>query len=240
MSRMNKILSLSKDNSHDQFYLKVQPGIILADIQKALVEKNIDTSGWDTESKQALFLFKKEGNYFFPPDPTETSASIGGMIACNASGARSFLYGPTRKYIQAITILLIDGSTVFLKRGDQKALGRNFTLTTDTGKTLKGKLPSYKIPKVKNASGYFIQDNMDLIDLFIGSEGTLGILLDAQLRLIPGPTNTWGFTCFLPEEKQAIAFVQQCRGDSSALAHKPLLIRPTAIEFFDSHAIALL
>ncbi|MBN2443254.1 MAG: FAD-binding oxidoreductase [Spirochaetales bacterium] len=240
MSKMNRILALSRADGNDEFYIDVQPGLLLTDLRKALEEKNIDTSGWSPESLQAFSLLKEKDTYFFPPDPTETSASIGGMIACNASGARSFHYGPTRQYIQALTILLIDGSTLYLERGNQKASGRNFVLTTDTGKTFKGELPAYTMPEVKNASGYFIKGNMDLIDLFIGSEGTLGILLEARLRLIPSPKIVWGLTCFLPDEEQAITFVRQCRGEPSSLSHKPLVIRPSAIEFFDSRALALL
>jgi D-lactate dehydrogenase (cytochrome) len=98
LEKMNKITGLRCDN--DEFILTVQPGVLLIDLRKAISRKSFDTCQWSGESIEALERMKKAGDFFFPPDPTETTASIGGMVACNASGARSFYYGPTRKYVQ--------------------------------------------------------------------------------------------------------------------------------------------
>ena len=176
LAGMNRIAGLRYDNESDAFYVTVQPGVLLADLRKAVSNKDFDTEGWQEQSLKALEIMKSSAVCFFPPDPTETSASIGGMAACNASGARSYRYGPTRNYVESLRVVLPDGSVLSLRRGEHKAEGRRLSLVTDTGRVIAGELPEYTMPDVKNASGYYVRENMDLIDLFIGSEGTLGIV----------------------------------------------------------------
>jgi FAD/FMN-containing dehydrogenase len=211
LEKMNKITGLRCDN--DEFILTVQPGVLLIDLRKAISRKSFDTCQWSGESIEALERMKKAGDFFFPPDPTETTASIGGMVACNASGARSFYYGPTRKYVQGLSIILSDGSKLKIARSNQKADGYSFTLKTDTGREIKGEVPKYLMPDVKNASGYFSCKNMDLIDLFIGSEGTLGVITEIDIRLLKKPRYTWGGLFFFDNEDSAIDFVKYLRGD---------------------------
>ena len=91
LSKMNRILGLRK-GADGCYYLRVEPGILLTQVRKALSEKAFDITDWDTASVEALRDLKP-GELFFSPDPTETTASLGGMAACNASGARSLLYG---------------------------------------------------------------------------------------------------------------------------------------------------
>lgn len=211
---MNKITGLRYDEASSSFYISLQPGVLLKDLRKSVSEKDFDTKGWSEESLGALEAFKKSTNWFFPPDPTETTASIGGMAACNASGARTYRYGSTREYIENIRVILADGSLISLKRGVDKADGRRFSLTIETGSVIKGDLPSYSMPDVKNAAGYYIKENMDLIDLFIGSEGTLGIISGIELRLLKEPEYIWGAMFFFSDEDSAIEFVGALRGDS--------------------------
>lgn len=168
---------------------------------------------------------------FFPPDPTETSASIGGMAACNASGARSYFYGATRKWISALRVVLADGSVLSLRRGEQKAAGRRFSLKTESGRMIEGSLPSYSMPDVKSAAGYFVRDDMDLVDLFIGSEGTLGVITELELKLLEQPVARIGLTAFLPSEEAALKWVREVRESEAA---------PVAMEFFNSDALNLL
>ncbi len=146
--------------------------------------------------------------HLFTPDPTETTASIGGMVACNASGACSFAYGPTRAHIEALTVVLADGDTLTLRRGHDKADGNRFSLTTDSGRLISGELPHIPMPTVKNSAGYWVKPDMDLLDLFIGSEGTLGILAEIELRLHAKPFQTLGILCFFAAEAHALACVQ--------------------------------
>ncbi len=238
LEKMNAITGLRYDEDDDSFILHVQPGMLLADIRKAVCKKDLDTSGWSNQSLEALEKMKEQTGYFFPPDPTETTASIGGMVACNASGARSFFYGPTRNYIDGLHIILSDGSKIYVKRGLHKAYGYKFSLTADTGRVIQGRLPQYVMPEVKNASGYYVKQNMDLIDVFIGSEGTLGIISEIELKLLKKPEFTWGVVFFFQQEKDALQFVKTLREDSTD--PDGTNIKPVAIEYFNSNALELL
>ncbi|HHV96614.1 MAG TPA: FAD-binding oxidoreductase [Clostridiaceae bacterium] len=215
LEKMDKITGLRCENG--KFILSVQPGVKLIDLRKAISKKNFDTSQWSVKSIETLEKMKKAGDFFFPPDPTETTASIGGMVACNASGARSFYYGSTRKYVQGLSIILSDGTKLRITRNNQKADGYFFTLETDTGRIIKSEVPKYQMPKVKNASGYFACKDMDLIDLFIGSEGTLGVITEIDILLIKKPRYTWGGLFFFNNEDDAIDFVNCLRGDMNYL-----------------------
>jgi D-lactate dehydrogenase (cytochrome) len=230
-SRMNKIKGLRYDPESRNYFLKVQPGVLLSEIRQALISKEFDTESWSQESLTALIRFQQDKEYFFPPDPTESSASIGGMVSCNASGARTFQYGPIRKYVEGLRIFLVDGDSFILKRGKEKAKERFFKIKTDQGKIIKGKLPSYYIPKVKNASGYYVEDDMDLVDLFIGSEGTLGMIVEIEIKLVPKPACIYGLTVFASNENIALRFVHKIRDYA---------FKPAAIEYFNANSLNLL
>ncbi len=196
-SRMKAIGPIDGDR------ITVQPGATLADIRAALQGSGL----------------------FFPSDLTETSASIGGMVANNASGARSFKYGSARNWIDALEVVLTSGEVVRVERGVHKADGFLFHLGS-----LSGDLPDIPHPAVKSAAGYFIQPNMDLLDLFIGAEGTLGMVTSITLRLLPEPSELTGLTAFFASENDALQFVRSLRAKTN----------PIAIEFFDCHTLALL
>ncbi|MHB0997681.1 MAG: FAD-binding oxidoreductase [Armatimonadota bacterium] len=216
LSRMNRIGDVTADVDGGHF-ITVEPGAILSDIRKV-----VDSVG-----------------LFFPPDPTETSATVGGMVSCNASGAMSFLYGPTRNWVKALSVVLSSGSVVRLRRGECFADGRSFTLDIGGNRIISGRIPDYNIPSVKSAAGYYAADNMDLIDLFIGSEGTLGIVTEIELKLIEKPECVTGLTVFFPDEDSAVKYVRYLRGE--AVESLPTAeIRPAAIEFFNSDALNLL
>lgn len=230
LSKMNKITGLRYNSETDTFLLRVQPGVLLSQLREALKNKHFDIKDWDKESISAFEKFKKSGTYFFSPDPTETTASIGGMVACNASGACSFKYGPTRNHIEALNIVLISGDKVSFERGREKACKGSFSITTTSGKLIEGAVPTYNLPNVKNASGYYAKDDMDLIDFFIGSEGTLGIITEVELRLLKAPKSVYGINIFFSCEENALKFVQKVRKKTS----------PAAIEFFNHKALNLL
>ncbi|QGU96363.1 FAD-binding protein [Clostridium bovifaecis] len=230
LSRMNKITGLRYNKETDAFSLKVQPGVLLSQLREALKNKHFDIKDWDVESISALEKFRKSGVYFYSPDPTETTASIGGMVACNASGACSFKYGSTRAHIKSITIVLISGDKISVERGRERAYKGSFSLTTSSGRLIEGTVPSYNLPNIKNASGYYTKDDMDLIDLFIGSEGTLGIITEIELKLLKAPKSVYGINIFFSCEENALKFVQKIRKKTS----------PAAIEFFNHNALNLL
>ncbi len=203
LSRMNALGKIDGDR------MTVQPGALLVDICKAV--------GGITDP-----------SYSFPPDPTETTASIGGMVSTNASGARTFRYGSVRNWIQALDVVLAHGETVRVERGVHRASGLNFKLGS-----IEGTLPALRMPKVKNAAGYFLKPDMDLVDLFIGAEGTLGVVTGITLRLLPKPERITGLIAFFASEEEALGFVRFLRKAGSP-------IPPTGIEFFDVQSLDLL
>lgn len=229
-SKMNRVLAMRMD-SKGRFYLNVQAGTILSQLRKQIESKKFEVSNWSDESKEAFIEFNKASEQFFSPDPTEASATIGGMVACNASGARSYYYGPTRKHISSLRIVLCNGQTLSIRRNEIFAIGRKLKLTTEQGYGLNLELPSYQMPETKNASGYFVEDNMDAIDLFIGSDGTLGIITEIEVCLLPLPQIIWGVSCFFERELEGIRFVISVRNQLENI---------TAIEFFDKDALYIL
>jgi len=204
--KMNLALGLRFDAKNNAFFLRCSPGITLESLNKMIAEKRFDSeAGWAAESKSTLELFKKSGEWRFAPDPTEGSAAIGGMIACNASGARTFHYGATRNHISAMRLVLADGVILDIKRNEIFA-GANgtFQLILPDGSKREGKIPAYQMPAVKNAAGYFSKPGMDLLDLFIGSEGTLGIITEAELALVQPPELILGVIGFSAQRKMPL------------------------------------
>jgi len=171
LSRMNRVLGFGSSGRDGARTVRVQPGVSLDELRTVVAA---------------------QGGWFYAPDPTETSASVGGMVACNASGARTLRYGATRGYVESLRIVLVSGETLSLRRGRERAAGRAFELRTEQGRVLRGELPQYRCPAVKCAAGYYAADDMDMIDLFIGMEGTLGVVTEAELRLLPLPAAIWG------------------------------------------------
>lgn len=210
LSRYKKISELKETG--DYAFLTVAPGCLLSEVREYL--KNTD--------------------YFFPNDPTETSASIGGMVSCNSSGALSYSYRSIRNWIEELKIILPDCDTVTLTRGENFAKNYDFSITTDQGNIIKGTLPKIHYSETKSASGYYIRPDMDLTDIFIGMEGTLGIISSVTLRLIHKKPSVTGIAIFFPEEKKAVDFVKSARGEKEFPS-----LNADAIEFFDCNSLSL-
>ncbi|MBI3448286.1 MAG: FAD-binding oxidoreductase [Acidobacteria bacterium] len=154
---------------------------------------------------------------FYGPDPTERSAWIGGTVATNASGSRSFRYGPTRRHVRRLRVALATGEILDLPRGRHHAApDRSFSLPLPSGRAITGRLPSYRMPDVKNASGIHAEPGMDLIDLFIGSEGTLGLITEIELALLPAPEGVLAGIVFFKSEEASWAFLREARKISYA------------------------
>lgn len=228
--RMNAYKGLRRA-ADGAFFLRVEPGVVLSELRRHLHAKSLPAHGWDDASRAALEALYASPEQFFPTDPTETSACLGGMAACNASGARSYRYGPMRPHVSGLRVVLVSGETLALRRGDVCAQGRALELVTEQGTTMRMELPTYDMPRAKNASGYFIADDMDAVDLFIGSDGTLGIITELELALMPAPQVTWGVNCFFEDEGQALDFVVRVR---------PALDCASAFEYFDGAALDIL
>ncbi len=240
LSRMNSVIGARYDKKQDRFFLRVQPGVLLAEIRKYLLNKSFITTDWDKESKDALEHMTKN-EWFYSTDPTEASASIGGMVSCNASGAKSFRYGSSRDHVTAIRVVLADGDVLSMARGRNIVSEDGFTLVTESGRKISGELPKYKMPDVKkNTSGYYNKPAMDMIDLFIGSDGTLGVITEIEIELNRTHKSNWGVTIFMPDEDKALDLVRALRGEKLFDNMEPLNIKPSAIEFFSHKALEML
>jgi D-lactate dehydrogenase (cytochrome) len=154
----------------------------------------------------------------YPPDPTETNCYLGGTVATNASGARTFKYGPTRRYVRRLKVALATGDLLDVRRGETfaDASGR-FRLQLGGGRSIEARLPSYAMPATrKHAAGYYVAPGMDLIDLFIGSEGTLGVVTEVEFSLLPRPEGVLAGVVFFRREEDLLAFVREARERSLA------------------------
>src|SRR5215467_12897898 len=185
-SRLNRIFKITNDAVH------LEAGVTLTDLDAAL---------------------RNAGRYY-PPTPTFMGAFVGGTIATNAAGAATFKYGTTRDWVQAITVVLPTGDVLDIERGQVSAdPDGHFDIQPMRGATTRVPVPTYRLPKVaKLAAGYFAASEMDLIDLFIGSEGTLGVITEATLRVLPfRPATCLVFVPFAAR-LSALALVRQLRG----------------------------
>lgn len=218
---MNRILRVEK-NTQNEPVLYCQPGVTLESIDQFCMNphafpyvagiEHLGTEQW-----------------FYPPDPTEMSAQLGGTVATNASGARSFKFGPTRHHIENLTLVLASGETLTLHRNHHRFNDNGCVLTTDQGNTIQLPALSYTSFQGKNAAGYFCAPHMDCIDLFIGSEGTLGIIAEIGIRLKKKPTIIGGLS-FFPSRNDALNCADILR-NNTAIA---------SLEYFDSSALRLL
>lgn len=229
LSRMDKVIGMRQED--DRYYISVQPGVILQKLNKSIAARSFDISDWDQNSQDTYKEFCRATVQMFTPDPTESTATIGGMVACNASGARSYHYGATRQHIQALRGVLPNGDSFSLRRGQVFAKGLELTLQTEQGNTITAQLPTYAMPDCKNASGYFCHADMDAIDLLIGSDGTLAVLTEIELALLPVPTLSWGVSSFFPSQAQAVSYTKLVKGITDGVV---------AIEYFDSCALDIL
>ena len=183
----------------------VEAGVILSDLQRAVDQEGL----------------------LYPPDPTERGCFIGGTVATNASGARTFKYGPTRNYINRLKVVLASGEMLDLRRGAVRA-DANGRIRVGT---IEVQLPQYRRPATrKNATGYFVAPAMDAVDLFIGSEGTLGVICEIEVRLLPKPAGLLSGVVFFANEADVLDLVADARKHADA----------RAIEFFDNESLNFL
>jgi len=178
---------------------------------------------------------------------------LGGTVATNASGARSFKYGPTRNYVERLKIALAHGEVIDLRRAELHADRRGrIAIPLPSGTSIEAQLPTYKMPQVrKHTSGYYVAPGMDLIDLFIGSEGTLGAIVEIEVRLLPKPEGLLSGIAFFPSEEDLLRFAVEARQQSLAARGSSLTVREgvepaagqldaRALEYFDLESLGFL
>ena len=228
LERLDRMIGLGVRD--DGYFLRTQPCVTVRKLRDTVMMKHIDGFSDVTPGACELFL-KDKRRFFYPVDPTEMDSSIGGNIAANSSGPRTFKYGPTRNWVISIKVILADGSAIRIDRGRHFADGRHFSADVD-GKHLEFDVPSYDFnTSVKNAGGLYSKEGMDLIDMFIGSEGILGIVAEADVLLAewhPLISNI----AFMPDDASALSLIKDVR-------HDPV-IAPEFLEYFDCGSIDLI
>ncbi len=126
---------------------------------------------------------------FYPPAPTFDGAFAGGVVSTNAAGAATFKYGTTRDWVRGLTVVLASGEVLDITRGETTAHPDGWFEVETVGEVRRVPLPTYRMPDVvKCSAGYFAEPEMDLIDLFIGAEGTLGVITEIAFAVVtPAP-----------------------------------------------------
>ena len=177
---------------------------------------------------------------WLPPVPTFLGAFAGGAVATGAAGAATFKYGTVREWVDRLTIVLAGGDILEVTRGECIASAEGtFEIETSTGVRVV-RLPRLAMPDVpKKSAGYFVEPEMDLIDLFIGSEGTLGVIAAVTFRTALLPAGVC--RAFVPAATEAggIALVDELRRQAAATWHSgdPNGIDISAIEHIDARSI---
>ena len=241
LSDMKRVLGVRR-LPDGRFTVRVEPGLSVAELRERLLTKDlgIERPGDDTGARAGLEAFLADDRaYFYPPDPTEDTAHLGATVATNASGARSYRYGVTRRHVHGLRVALTTGDVVAVERGACVADGLLFVLARTDGSEADVRVPGYDMPDTKNAAGYYAAPGMDLTDLFIGSEGTLGVITEVELIVAPAPEGILSALAFFGSDEDAIAFVKHARGDGQD-GETPDVVTPLALEFFDSRSFEFL
>ena len=228
LSGMRAVTALSQDSS-GVFYVTVEPGIRLAEFTEAISRKDFNTTGWSGDSLTAFEGFKRAPRQFFAPDPTETTATLGGMFASNAQGLCAFCYGAMADYVQGLDFMLPDGESWRVERGRYVFDGGGISLPD-------GRRLSADIPAERTVCRFLAPETgMDLVDFLAGSEGLLGVVTSLTLRLSRAQADHWAVMFFFSEFEQALGFSKEiaagvCRSCRAVVE---------AIELFDRGSLDL-
>jgi D-lactate dehydrogenase (cytochrome) len=180
---------------------------------------------------------------WYPPVPTFTGAFVGGTISTNAAGAATFKYGSTRAWVEDLTVILPSGDVLDLARGEVAASDHGrFEIETGSG-VVTVPIPTYTMPDVpKCSAGYFAAPGMDLVDLFVGAEGTLGVITGATLRVLDRIPDRCFALVPVASETDGLRLVTALRAASQETwqTRDPRGIDVCAIEHMDRRAIDVL
>ena len=216
---MNQILELNVDER----WVRVQPGIVLDELNATLAA---------------------HGLHFAPDPATSSRASIGGMMGNNSSGTRSIIYGITQNHVQQLKVLLADGTLLELK--ELSPAEYDDRCQADNGKAREAEILrgfkgiieenreeiAARYPKVMrrvqgyNLDAFVATERWNLSELMVGSEGTLGVFLEARLNLEPLPKSKVLCTVHFADLLESI------RAVVPILKHKP-----SAVEIMDEDVV---
>ena len=148
----------------------------------------------------------------FAPDPSEESATVGGLFANQARGMNAAKTGPFSRHVEELSFLLYDGTLLRLSRGECVITESGFVLPDGRSFAAPSLSSRPRFPFLPYAGE-------DLIDLLAGSEGAYGIAVDFRLRLEPAEPSVWGIWFFFPDEENALRCAELVRGFSMDTNH---------------------
>jgi len=208
--KLGKVLEVHRDPKGKDSWARLEPALRLKEIQQALEPEDL----------------------FYPPDPTGPKAFLGGTLATNASGPNSLKYGATRGHVRRIRVVLAGGEILDLERGKIRANAQGLLEIPLRSGKLRIPIPRYPLPGIKHAGGYFAKPGMDAVDLFIGSEGTLGVMTQITVTLLPKPETVLVFMAFFRKEEDSWRLVESVRKSKS--------VSPRVLEYFDGGSLEFL
>ena len=184
---------------------------------------------------KSIQRYTKSKNLFYPPDPNENSAFIGGNFMTNASGPRSFKFGVTRDWIISARVVLPDGTPLSLSKSNGKLTDKIRIKTNKEDYELN--FPDYELPKTrKNVAGPVIKSGDYLLDFFIGSDGIFGIVTEIEIKLIKTQDSIISIMVCSNNNDKGLKIIQNAIKQRE-LQKKPI---PLSIELLDRNAIKLI
>jgi FAD/FMN-containing dehydrogenase len=191
--------------------------------------------------------FEKELNKYnlmLPSYPASKEiCALGGMVANNSGGEKTLKYGKTEDYVLGLKVVLSDGEEYYFEKIDENELQKKLSLKNFEGeiyrKTYQLIKDNYEFiqkskPKVsKNSSGYNIwkiyeNGYFDLTKLFVGSQGTLGIITEIKFKLLEKEKFSQLLVIFIKDLKYLPHFTNEI-----------LKLEPTSLEITDDHTFKI-
>lgn len=189
---------------------------------------------------------------FLPPFPSSIEfSSIGGAVANNAAGEKTVKYGATREFTKGLRVVLANGESIETRRLSKRELNKKLGLTTFEGEIYravdalieenKQTIESSKLSVSKNSAGYAISEvkrkdgSFDLTPLFVGSQGTLGIVTEATIKTAPYNPETALIAAFFDDlsvAEQVLAEVRALPDSPSAME----VVDENLLKFLDTHS----
>ena len=208
-------------------------------------------SGQTITSEPGVFYrdFEKEtlkAGLILPPFPASREiCAIGGMVANNAGGEKSLIYGKTENFVEELDMILSDGNEYTFKKLNEEELEQKKSLQTFEGQLYRNLysliinhysfITSAKPQVAKNSAGYALwnvwdneQKTFDLTRLFVGAQGTLGLMTKAKFRLIE----------VQPHSEMVVIFLHDI-SHLGSIINKILPLKPESFEAYDDNTLKL-
>jgi len=214
----NHLIELGSD------YAIAEPGMFYRDFEKETLARDL----------------------LLPPFPASREiCALGGMVGNNAAGEKTLTHGKIEDYVLELNVILADGKEYIFKGLDEKELKEKLSMQTFEGevyrkidqllKTNQALIDSAKPNVSKNSAGYYLwnicdkeKKTFDLTKLFVGSQGTLGIVTKIKFRLVQPEKNSTMVVVFLKNLNNLVAIVQ-----------KILALKPETFESYDDYTLKL-